>query len=249
MLTKALKFDDDVLSIIQSMDWQDNGRLGILTCGQLERRLYQRMNKALSAMGGKWNRSRGGHIFSLDPRPLIHGLVESGTLVIERDGFFETPPEVVDRMIELIWPKDRILEPSAGLGAIADRLPINRASILCIERNERRVAELQKKGYDVLQGDFLAIEPGMFCTIYMNPPFEQGQDIDHVRHAFECLAPGGTLVSVMSEGTFFRNDCKATAFRNWAEQVDAHIEQLLPKSFKASGTNVNARLIVIHRPG
>jgi len=108
--TKTLKFDNDVLNIVSAIEWQDNGRLGVLACGQLDRQLYLRVNKVLEALGGKWNRKRGGHVFPMDPRPQVEGLVESGTLIIERDGFFETPPEIVKRMVELVNPIGKILE-------------------------------------------------------------------------------------------------------------------------------------------
>jgi len=244
-LTKLLRFDEVVLAIIRTMDWRDDGKLGILTCGQLDRKMSQRVNKALVAMGGKWNRARGGHTFPLDPRVRVQGLIEEGTLTVERDGFFETPPEVVACMVGLAWPAGRVLEPSAGLGAIADSLLIARDQILCIEKNVQRAEELRKKGYAVQCGDFLAMQPGTFDTILMNPPFEAGQDIDHVQHAFGCLAPGGALVSVMSVGPFFRSDRKATAFREWFGRVVGLKEDLPPSSFKASGTGVSACLVVI----
>lgn len=248
MLAKTLRFDNDVLAIIRSMDWQDNGHLGVFTCGQLDRKLYERTNQALKALGGKWDRSKGGHVFPIDPRPQAEGLIKSGSLIVEKDGFFETPPEVVARMIELVWPVGSVLEPSAGLGAIVDQLPISKECVFCIEKNEQRAEFLRRKGYAVYCCDFLEyVTSGLFNTILMNPPFEKKQDIDHVRHAYQCLVPGGTLVSVMSEGTFFRGDRKTTKFRNWAEQVGAYIEQLPPKSFKESGTNISARLIVIHK--
>jgi len=248
MLTKTLKFDDDVLNVISTMEWQNEGKLGILTCGQLERQLYLRVNKALEALGGKWNRKGGGHIFPTDPRPRLGDFIENGTLVLERDGFYETPLEIVKRMIELVSPTGRILEPSAGLGAIADNLPVPQNQIFCIEKNEQRAGILSKKGYDVLCGDFLECNiSSKFNTIVMNPPFEEGQDIDHVRHAYSCLAPGGSMVSVMSEGPFFRDDQKAIAFRDWLRKVDGESFKLPPKSFKKSGTDIFTRLVVIYK--
>lgn len=248
MLTKTLKFDGDVLTIIRSMNWHDGGCLGILACGQLDRKLYIRVNKALAAMGGKWNRSRGGHIFPVDPRPQVEDLIEDGLLTIEKDGFFETPLKVVKRMIELVQPTGNILEPSAGLGAIVDCLPVLQGRIFCVEKNAQRAEVLRGKGYTVHCCDFLKYEAlGAFDTIFMNPPFEESQDIDHIRHAYQCLASGGSLVSVVSEGPFFRSDRKATAFRDWAKQAGAYTEQLPPGAFKESGTCVNARLIVVHK--
>ena len=243
-LTKTLKFDDDVLRIIRSMTWNADGTLGVLTCGQLDRDLYTRVDKALKAMGGKWNRRAGGHSFLTDPRPQVEGLLENGTLTVERDGFFETPPAVVERMLALVEPRGTILEPSAGLGAILDYLP--RDQTWFVEKNPARAAVLTAKGYQGMCADFLAWDPPAFARIYMNPPFELGQDIEHVRHAYYALADGGALVSVMSEGPFFREDRRATDFRVWLEQVSGYSETLPQGSFLPA-TGVNARLVVIDK--
>ena len=90
MLTKTLKFDQEVLNVLRAMRWENDGTLGIISGGQLDRKLYERLNKALEAMGGKWNRKAGGHVFDADPRPAVEGLLDNGTLAVEKDGFFET---------------------------------------------------------------------------------------------------------------------------------------------------------------
>lgn len=246
MLTKKLTFDQDALDILRGIKWNEGGTVGVLTCGQLDHALYVKVNKALEAMGGKWDRRIGGHIFKLDPRPTVEGLLDSGTLTVEKDGFFETPPDVVRRMLQLVPPRGHILEPSAGLGAIADQIPADRAMILCVEKNPARAAALCAKGYVVECMDFLEMLGPTFETIVMNPPFEEGQDIDHVRHAYGLLTPGGWLVSVMSEGPFFRQDEKAQTFRIWLDDIDGYSEKLDAGAFTSSGSGVNARLVVIH---
>lgn len=258
MLTKTLKFDTDVLSVLRAMRWENDGTLGIITGGQLDRKLYEKLNKALDAMGGKWNRKAGGHVFSDDPRAAVEGLLDNGALTIERDGFFETPNAVIDRMFELVSPRGYVLEPSAGMGAIVKRLlqcdEVDTVTI--IEKNQKR-AEYLKNTFTwhgvncVHNGDFLAVTPDTFATkfdtIFANPPFEEGQDIDHVRHMYTLLDTGGKMVSVMGEGAFFRNDGKATAFRDWLRSVGYWSEQLPQGSFKESGTGVNTRLVVIDK--
>lgn len=257
MLTKQLKFDDDVLDIIKAMDWIDDGLLGKITGGTMtDRALYVRVNKALEAMGGKWNRGKGGHVFASDPRESVEGLLESGTLTVERDGFFETPENVVREMLHLVPMPDHsvnILEPEAGLGAILRVLyqePGGAGQTYdVIEKNPARRELLQREfsGVQMSVDDFLAWNPQgyKYDAIYMNPPFEDGQDIDHVRHAYDLLAPDGEMVSVMSEGSFFRSDKKAVAFREWLENVSGYSEELPDGCFKESGTGVNARLVVI----
>lgn len=250
MLTKTLKFDDDVLDVIKSMEWADDGRLGVITGGQLARDLYVRVNKALEAMGGKWDRKAGGHMFKLDPRSSVDGLLENGSITVERDGFFETPDVVINRMFELVPPPapgPLVLEPSAGLGAIARQLAGQNLTL--VEKNEVRCSALRTEFKNVMCADFLSLECGFggnyYDRIYMNPPFEELQDIDHVKHAYDLLADGGALVSVMSESPFFRTDKKAEEFRLWYDRLDSYVEKLPAGSFKESGTGVNARLIVI----
>lgn len=256
MLTKTLRFDSDVLEVLSAMDWQNDGTLGVITGGQLERGLYTRVNKALETMGGKWNRKSGGHTFPTDPRPQVEGLVETGALTVERDGFFETPRAVVERMLELVpisdYPYAVTLEPSAGAGAIAREL-VNHGltnTLVLVEMNAQRCKKLREEFSDVFEQDFLAYETYehlRFDRIYMNPPFEELQDIDHVRHAYDLLDGGGAMVAVMSESPFFRSDRKAVEFRAWLESVGGYSEKLPEGSFKESGTGVNARLVVIKK--
>lgn len=267
MLTKQLKFDEETLDVLRAMIWSADGTLGTITGGQLERALYTKVNKALDAMGGKWNRGKGGHIFATDPRPQVEGLLENGALTVERDGFFETPPAVTKRMFELA-PVGRasmlILEPSAGMGAIVKMILAtpyaDNHSIMVCEKNEAR-RETLARSYkcSVVGSDFLQYELPRYSDqdheqmfqyqrIYMNPPFEEGQDIEHVRHAYDLLQPGvGIMVSVMGEGAFFRGDKKAVAFRKWLELVGGTSEPLPNGSFKESGTGVNTRLVVISK--
>jgi hypothetical protein len=269
-LTKTLRFDDDVLTVLRRMEWSEDGRLGKITGGQLERKLYEKLNKALELMGGKWTRKLGGHVFAADPRPMVEGLLTNGALTVERDGFFETPRAVVERMLELV-PLPRfsvvVLEPSAGMGAILKSL-VNHPNakwhlFYAIEKNAARYKHLVENFPDVrmIGEDFMEYRlpryrDGEVMTwyqrIYMNPPFEECQDIDHVRHAYDLLQPDrvgdrSALVSVMGEHAFFANDRKSVEFREWLDEVGGYSEQLPPGSFKESGTGVAARLVVIHK--
>jgi hypothetical protein len=270
-LTKKLIFTSDVLDILRHMIWSPDGTKGTIPF-LLERSQYEALNKALSTMGGKWNRATGAHIFAIDPRPQVEGLLESGSLTVERDGFFETPEPVVKRMLELvpiINSDSIILEPSAGMGAILkvilDHANLKKCEIYVIEKNENRRAFLKKefcKHHNPMLvmdcDDFMKyshetaknnkIGPGFpFDLIYMNPPFEENQDIDHVMHAYYLLAEHGSLVAVMSEGPFFRTDRVAVDFRNWLSLIGGESEKLPADSFKVSGTGVNTRLVIIHK--
>jgi hypothetical protein len=252
MLTKTLKFDNDVLEVVRAMEWNETGTLGKLI-GQLDRKLYEKVNKAIEAMGGKWNRSAKAHVFKSDPRPQVEGLLTNGALTVERDGFFETPEAVVLQMLDLVPLPDfrcRVLEPEAGRGAILRVLLAHDAHHIyyAIEKNEQRTTELREDfpSVNVACGDFLQCR-FHFDRIYMNPPFEEMQDVDHVRHAYDLLLGDGALVSVMSESPFFRTDRKATAFREWLDEVGGYSVELPEGAFKESGTGVRARLVVIRK--
>ncbi len=83
------------------MSWSDDGKIGKLN-GNLDRKLYTKVNTALEAMGGKWNKKEKRHIFSEDPCPQITGLLATGSLTVARDGFFRTPRDIVKLMIDAV---------------------------------------------------------------------------------------------------------------------------------------------------
>lgn len=163
-------------------------------------------------------------------------------------GYFATPPELVDRMIELagIEPHHRVLDPSAGSGSIIERLP-DCALDIVFEINHSLCEILRAKGWDARPTDFLQVTPSpQYDRILMNPPFEKLADVDHVSHAYGFLAEGGRLISIMSPGPFFRDTKKCQLFRQRLEEVNASVTDLPAGSFKQSGTNVASKLVVIN---
>lgn len=179
--------------------------------------------------------------------------MEQALIGLKIPGYFPTPTGIVDDMIERagIKPGMRVLEPSAGKGNIADKVRAAGVVPDVIEISHTLRGILQAKGYTMAGDDFTAIEPlPVYDAIVMNPPFENGQDMEHVRRAYSMLKPGGTLVSIMGEGAFFRSDSKATNFREWLDSVDGEHEKLPEGSFMSSErqTGVNTRMVVIRKP-
>jgi len=139
-------------------------------------------------------------------------------------GFFPTPDRVISDMIDVarVRPDHSCLEPSAGIGSIAEALRKHGVNtIACCEIRPSLRDILMEKQFIVLnEPDFLEYHPKtLYDRILMNPPFENLQDIDHVRHAYDCLAPGGILVSLMSPAPWFRNIKKAQEFREWLKTL------------------------------
>lgn len=169
-------------------------------------------------------------------------------------GFFPTPPAVIARILELseIGSEHSVLEPSCGKGDIVDALMAAHpdAKLHAIEQNHTLAEVLSAKGHDVEFGDFLD-HAGSYDRVVMNPPFEHGADMEHIRHAFSLLKPGGRLVSVISEGPFFRFDNQSVVFRDWLQKRAAKVERLPDDTFTGvevfRETSVKTRLVVIEK--
>jgi len=164
-------------------------------------------------------------------------------------GYFPTPPAVVDLMLDYaqIELTHKVLEPSAGHGAIVDKIPECAAVVVC-EVNHTLCDILRMKGFDARPTDFFEMyELAKFDRILMNPPFEKQADIAHVFHAFDHLKPGGRLVSVMSASPFFRTDKRSTEFQRFIEERGGEVVDLPEGAFKESGTGVNTKLVIIDK--
>ncbi|AVB76078.1 zincin-like metallopeptidase domain-containing protein [Methanococcus maripaludis] len=177
--------------------------------------------------------------------------LEDNLIGLKIPGFFPTPKEIIKDMIDKaeIKENDSILEPSAGKGDIAE--VINEETGIkadCIEINPTLQTILNKKGFETVESNFLEFN-GKYDKIIMNPPFEKGQDIEHVTHAYNLLNNGGKLVSIMSNSVTFRNDKKYMEFREFLKENNGYIEELPEGSFKKSfnSTGVKTIMVVIEK--
>jgi len=246
------QIEEDVLKVLSTVDIDGNN---VRITAQIDRKLYLSVNKVLERIGGKWNRKAKAHVFDTDPTELLDIVINSGMLDPKvKTGYFPTPPEIVDRMIDLIdfKPKQNVLEPSAGQGAILDRIKPhllkNHSLVLVFETLQENIKILEEKGY-ISEGDFLKFAEkniGIldYARIIMNPPFERQADIDHVTAAYGLLAPGGVLVTIMSAGVLFRENKKSVEFRERImEPHGTYLDRLPAGAFKESGTMVNTILL------
>jgi len=217
--------------------------------------MYMSVNTVLAAAGGKWNRSAKAHLFPSDAADAIEQIILTGEVTIPQDfGYFPTPPDVVARVLELaeISRRHRVLEPSAGRGAIALEVARLGAQVDCVELLQANYSHLMTlRGAKALNGqliygDFLAQKPEpVYDRITMNPPFAKQADLVHVQHALKFLKPIGLLVSVMAAGVMFRENRLTTEFRKLVEQRGGEIELLPEGSFKQSGTGVATVVVTI----
>lgn len=167
-------------------------------------------------------------------------------------GFFPTPRPLIDRMLDTadIQPGMKVLEPSAGKGDILDAIKERHpdADTHAVEQNHTLRDLLTAKGHNLV-GDDAMTHKGEYDRIVMNPPFENGQDQQHVKKAYESLKPGGKLVAVVGAGV--GND-RAKPFRDWLEANGGSIEDLPEGSFAGNDafrqTGVNTKLVTIEKP-
>lgn len=225
-----------------------NGNVIILPPGQLDRGLYIKVDQALANAGGKWRRGVG-HVFSSDAAPKLAAMLGTGVSVDEkkRDQAFFTPPGLAKRVAEMADVCDRtVLEPSAGMGHLAVACWLCGAYVVdCIERNSEYLTSLTSAGLgDVHIADFLSVtaadlEKEPYERIVMNPPFTKNQDIAHVRHALNWLAPDGILVAIML------NNQTRKGFMGLVAEYDPEIQELERGAFKESGTEISTIIVKI----
>ncbi len=223
----------------------------------LERKLYLDVNKVLEAAGGKWSRREKAHLFTQDPRQALGLAIETGAIDSPADEkvalqAYYTPPELADKLAALaeLEPGQSVLEPSAGGGAlVAAALKVcPEIKVTAYDINPEVIPGLQALGAEAEACDFLAVQPdkkaGKFDRVLMNPPFTKRQDLKHVLHALNFLAPGGRLVAIMSgtasDGLTKLHLLMARIAESCGRWVDVEAG-----AFKESGTNVKTVILVV----
>lgn len=223
---------------------------------KLPKKLYDKLNELLSAIGGQWTTSVQAHVFNEDPAPLIDELIEKGSIFTRKDyEFFETQPPEVSRVIQKagIEAGMKVLEPEAGRGALALAAAeiVGKCNVTCIELMPQNLAHLRHLGFEVGHPqDFLKVTPNaVYDRVVLNPPFSGGKDAAHIRHAMEFLKPGGVLVAIASTQWQTHDTKPAKDFRSFLAAAGAEIESIQAGAFKDSGTMVATTLITIRKPG
>ncbi len=214
---------------------------------------YKKVNSVLERCGGSWSRKLQAHIFSRCPKAEIAAVIGAGVSVdVKRQRqAFCTPDGVATNIAEIACLRGHeVLEPSAGDGALADACMRSGAnSVHCVEIDPAECDKLKSKGYRRVQcADFLKIMAGPgYTRIVMNPPFNKGQDVKHVRHAvLHHLAIGGRLVAIMSPtgATKILKECLAPetgVVTGWKEK------DIPAGAFKESGTNIATVVVIFQR--
>jgi hypothetical protein len=239
-----MKISKDVLKVLSDLRFDGpHARIA----AQLDRKLYLKVDEALKACGGKWNRKEQAHVFGEDAEPIVDAAVNAGEVrTAKDDGFFPTPPDLARRLVALaeVGPRHFALEPSAGEGSIVKALLDEGAYVVAVEVDRKRADALPSHPNVKLHvRDFMTYENGKFFDrVVRNPLFCKvglGDHLDHVKRAHSLLASRGVLVSVLPSSIEFREDSRHREFRAWYEALGGVAGRLPECSFKASGTNVS----------
>lgn len=147
---------------------------------------------------------------------------------------FDTPGKIASKMVAWAGVERgmRVLEPSAGLGALALPMRAASADVRCIELSPSRTEWLRRAGLTVTQADFLQVPSSDSHDLaLMNPPYENGQDTNHVLHALK-FAP--RVVACLQLGTL---DGVDRYERIWTKHGLRRLAVLV-RRFKAPGTTM-----------
>jgi hypothetical protein len=217
------------------------------------------VDSILRGAGGSWNGEVDGYQFRTEALPVLKRVLKGTPRPAgNRLATFETPEALADRMRDLaaVTTFDRVLEPSAGRGRLIANLPL-RQQITAIEIDPSRAAHLammphcREGAMSVSQTNFLdhvGKGSGYFGTFFnailMTPPRRLNEDLRHVMAAWDCLAPGGTLVAVISPGWEHpANETELLLFRRWFATVHARHEELSEDTFTESAPPLRSRLV------
>jgi hypothetical protein len=175
----------------------------------------------------------------------------SASTAVSKDlQFYWTPGEVAEAALEYAglheitqytrsrgYEAAQVLEPSCGDGRILDAIRQRGHRALGVEYHPGRATQARAKGHNVMSANFLEQPPKPeFDYVVMNPPFYGRHYVKHVRHAFEFLKPGGTLVSILP----------ATAHYDHGE-LTGDWRDLPVGSFSAAGTNVPTGMLKMRK--
>ncbi len=174
----------------------------------------------------------------------------------QREGtdYYATPEPVGLKMVEFAGVKsgEKILEPSAGHGAIARYFPEDTARTL-VEPSSSLAsrAALNTPGARVVVDRFENLDKGAnkFDAIIMNPPFGHGgaTAIEHVSKAIGHLKNGGRIVALIPRGS---TDAKFNKLMDSPASKDVYLVgdiNLPPVTFERAGTSISARIVVLEK--
>lgn len=224
---------------------------------RLDRKVYLELAASLEIVGGKWTGGKTqGFVFEQDPTELVQKLIEilpTYTNIKKEFQFFATPNHTAEYLVSVADLPDgefKILEPSAGQGAIVKAIQKQTDNIVdCFELLPLNQIFLNRiENINILGNDFLqSVADSSYDFIIANPPFNKGQDLQHVLKMYDHLKVGGRMVTVMSIGWQHSTNKKQKDFQTWLSVKDYTIDVLQRGTFATSGTDVETCILILDK--
>lgn len=174
----------------------------------------------------------------------------------QREGqdYFATPEPVGLKMVEWanIKPGDKVLEPSAGHGAIARFFPAQ-SDVTMVEPSYdlSQRAALANGTASIINGRFEDLSrANKFDAIVMNPPFGTGGKTayEHLAKAAKHLRQGGRLVALVPRGGISERRFDQFFGGDEAKGLDLVARIKMPwVTFERAGTKVATEVLVFER--
>lgn len=168
--------------------------------------------------------------------------------------YFPTPEPVGFKMTQWggIRPGEKVLEPSAGHGAIARFFPdaTNRHAVepsnelagrLALNAPDTEVHNMRFEDFNTAN---------KFNVVTINPPFGTAGKtaMDHLEKAVQHLREGGRIVALIPRGASMDKRFEKWYESDGAKGVHLRAEFLLPfVAFERAGTSVSARIVVLDK--
>lgn len=227
------------------------------------------LKDVLQLLGAKWKTSTksvpGHFVFpdDVDAADVVGVAFDAGEVFDARlHGAFFTPVVLADGLVAmapLVALTDRclrVLEPSAGIGRLADAVKraYCDADIDCIELLEEHRRELVAAGHNVIDGiggDFLLLHPSCegldpYDATVMNPPFQRGADRIHVLHAAKFVRVGGVVSAIVSGSIESVSDANSERLRHIVATHGGRIEIIPNGAFAESGTMIRTAMLTFN---
>lgn len=220
---------------------------------QFNRKSYAEAKKWIEEAGGSWQGGKmQGFTFPFNADRVFSILHEGKRCNLQQDfQFFATPPEVADWLVMLangIHEDEKVLEPSAGTGAIIDAIHRSCKDVVvdCFELMPENKELLSKKNnIKILGDDFTTYTLDLYDKIIANPPFSNNQNVKHVKRMYEHLKEGGIVAAIMSCHWKIAREKECVDFRKWLEDVGGKIYDIEGGAFQTSGTGIETTAVII----
>lgn len=218
---------------------------------KIEAGSYSRMKKALIEAGASYQAS--GFVFDTPEAAIqIISALSAGERpnLVKEYQFYQTTDIAGDKLLAGVDLMDKVVfEPSAGDGYLVRRaLKMGAKVVKAAEVFSDRHGAIRTSGGLLICKDVFDVLPAAVSdvdAVLMNPPFKNGQDVEHVSYVESIIPKDAEIHAIMSIAVLESSQAKQKKFRSWMTAVGAEATELPEGTFADSGTNVRACVVKI----